>query len=587
MSFSWGEVTRWRASSLDSAATSLTTSRDVLVECNDELVTMGTPARWTGDAAETARTRREDLTESLEDLVAQVAGARRALMEGADAVTTLETHVEEAETYARSHGLSIGSDGSVTDVDGAEPDGVGPSAMIEAQSERQRLVNECSEMVESVLREAEGIDRNLCVVLESVVADRLGADDAASLGAASQQGWTDAGGDLDPPPSDATPEENAQWWQGLTELQQQWVLAEHPSVVGNLDGIPFAVRDEANRAQLDDHRAELEDQLAQAQQELEEAEGSAAPGRGIGIGEAEQAVAAAQARLDALDRVEELAALPDHHVIGLDFSGDRAQAIISQGDLDTASHAGVFTPGFTSTVDGLGGYDADMGAIRETSAQSVVQQMSAAEIEAAGGYQAALQAARDDVATVTWLDYQAPQWDTLLSSNSVATSGAAEEGGAALADFYRGIDAARGEEVDVTAMGHSYGSTTTGYAVQEEGTGVDRAVFFGSPGLGVNDVSELHVPEGQVYYQEAAWDGVGDLGVFGNDPSVIDGITQLETGESTAADGTALQGSSGHSEYLTGGTTSAYNLAQLMVSPDRVVEGTNHGPTDWLDGLFQ
>lgn len=283
-------------------------------------------------------------------------------------------------------------------------------------------------------------------------------------------------------------------------------------------------------------------------------------------------------RLDALHRVEEMAALPDHHVIGLDFSGDRAQAIISQGDLDTASHAGVFTPGFTSTVDGMGGYDADMGAIREASAQSVLQQMTAEQIEAAGGYQAALQAARDDVATVTWLDYQAPQWDTLVGGNSVASSGAAEEGGADLADFFHGIDAARGEEVDVTAMGHSYGSTTTGYAVQEEGTGVDRAVFFGSPGLGVDDVSDLHVPEGQVYYQEAAWDPVGDFGVFGNDPSVIDGITQLETGASTAADGTPLQGSSGHSEYLTGGTTSAYNLAQLMSTPTGSSRARTSGP---------
>ena len=180
MSFSWGEVTRWRASSLDAAATSVTSSRDDFVECNDELVTMGTPGRWTGDAAETGRSRLEGLTESMED---QVAGARRALVEGADAVTTLERDVEDAESFARTHGLSIGSDGSVTDVDGAEPDGIGPSAAMEAQAERQRLVDECSEMVESVLRDAEDIDRNLCVVLDSIVADRLGADGAATLAA--------------------------------------------------------------------------------------------------------------------------------------------------------------------------------------------------------------------------------------------------------------------------------------------------------------------------------------------------------------------------------------------------------------------
>lgn len=582
MSFSWGEVARWRASTLDAAATSLTSSRDALVDCNDELVTMGTPAHWTGDAAQTARTRRETLNESLEDLVAQVAGARRVLMEGADAVTTLERHVEDAEGFARTHGLAIGSDGSVTDVDGPESEGIGPSAAIEATAERERLVNECAEMVESVIREAEGIDRNLCVVLDGIVADRLGSDDAATLAAASQQGYADARGDLDPPASENTPAENAAWWEGLTELQQQWVLAEHPSVVGNLDGIPFAVRDEANRALIDDHRETLEEQLEQARQELEDAENSTAPGAFLGISDAQDAVDAVQARLDALDQVEEMASLPDHHVLGLDFSDDRAQAIIAQGDLDTASHAAVFTPGLTSTVAGMGGYDEDMGLIRARSAEEIVAGMSPAEIEAAGGLNAAREAALADVASVTWLDYQAPQWDTVLSENSVATSGPAEEGGADLADFFRGIEATRADEVDVTAMGHSYGSTTTGYALQEEGTGVDRAVFFGSPGLGTDDVSDLHVPEGSVYYSEASGDAVGDLGVFGGDPTNLDGVTQLQTGAATAADGSPLAASSGHSEYLVDGSTSAYNLAQLVVNPDGVVEGSNIGFFDWL-----
>ena len=83
MSFSWGEVTRWRASTLDAAATSLTTSRDDLVECNDELVTMGTPAHWTGDAAETARAYRAHREQRLEQV-------RRAVAELGPAATERE-----------------------------------------------------------------------------------------------------------------------------------------------------------------------------------------------------------------------------------------------------------------------------------------------------------------------------------------------------------------------------------------------------------------------------------------------------------------------------------------------------------------
>ncbi len=33
---------------------------------------------------------------------------------------------------------------------------------------------------------------------------------------------------------------------------------------------------------------------------------------------------------------------------------------MSVGDVDTADHVGVFTPGLTSTVEGMGGYVDDM-----------------------------------------------------------------------------------------------------------------------------------------------------------------------------------------------------------------------------------
>ena len=66
-------------------------------------------------------------------------------------------------------------------------------------------------------------------------------------------------------------------------------------------------------------------------------------------------------------------------------------------------------------------------------------------------------------------------------------------GGADLARFYEGIDASRRADPHLTALGHSYGSLTTGYALQQA-HGVDDAVLFGSPGLGTDHVDDLHVP---------------------------------------------------------------------------------------------
>ena len=58
----------------------------------------------------------------------------------------------------------------------------------------------------------------------------------------------------------------------------------------------------------------------------------------------------------------------------------------------------------------------------------------------------------------------------------------ARAGGEDLAAFYQGVNASRTDDPHLTALGHSYGSLTTGYALQHDGTGVDDAVLFGSPG---------------------------------------------------------------------------------------------------------
>lgn len=49
-----------------------------------------------------------------------------------------------------------------------------------------------------------------------------------------------------PDPTTATPSEVAAFFAGLTEAQQQRLVEDHPTVVGNLDGVPVHLRYEAN-----------------------------------------------------------------------------------------------------------------------------------------------------------------------------------------------------------------------------------------------------------------------------------------------------------------------------------------------------
>ena len=58
----------------------------------------------------------------------------------------------------------------------------------------------------------------------------------------------------EPPPGANAVEVNA-WWNALTEDQRNQLIAEHPPELGNLNGIPASVRDQINRAVLNDDLA--------------------------------------------------------------------------------------------------------------------------------------------------------------------------------------------------------------------------------------------------------------------------------------------------------------------------------------------
>ena len=77
---------------------------------------------------------------------------------------------------------------------------------------------------------------------------------------------------------------------------------------------------------------------------------------------------------------------------------------------------------------------------------------------------------------------------------------------------------------------------------------MDDAVLFGSPGIGTDDLGDVHVPAGHTGVVEAPWDPVADLGWFGDDPNRLDGVTGLSARAATLPDGAAAAGSVLHSQ---------------------------------------
>lgn len=205
------------------------------------------------------------------------------------------------------------------------------------------------------------------------------------------------------PPKNGTPAQNAVWWKSLTKAQQDELLRDHPDWLGNLDGLPGAVRSQANLARLPIERAALEKQRAEKQHEYDL---SKVDPTGVLEHLAKSHLDEIDAKLHSLDVIQETMAKGNRQLLLLDTSHERAEAAIAVGNVDTAKNVAVFTPGLTSTVDGGlsdkgDKYDEHMDKLR-------------AKADEFGG--------PGSTATVTWIGYQVPQLNSPLNPTSAPVS---------------------------------------------------------------------------------------------------------------------------------------------------------------------
>jgi pimeloyl-ACP methyl ester carboxylesterase len=181
---------------------------------------------------------------------------------------------------------------------------------------------------------------------------------------------------------------------------------------------------------------------------------------------------------------------------------------------------------------------------------------------------------------VAWTAYDAP---SLLH---VASAASARAGGRLLAADLRALEAARGTPPHLTAIGHSYGSTTVGLTVRDHPTGVDDVVLLGSPGAGVERAGELGLPAGHVWVGSASRDPVGYLDRFGADPAHADFGGVRFRAEDLARHPAALD-LADHSRYLAAGGESLDNVVQVVVGDGADVHRAAYrGELPWApDGI--
>lgn len=488
-----------------------------------------------GKTFEAEAKARRILADDAEDLWTGLEKAGNDLKDASTTVTTINNAAHNLVTRIKNDDLEISESGEIT-ADYEKNPNLEPThamSLIEGyKKERDHLVEQAGDTV---------------TFISSVYNELAKLDDTANGPSPDVVNHGDK-----PPNPKWTPSQVNDWWTSLSPSLQQHIIEKHPSWIGNLDGIPSDKRHEANMVWLPIMQAEI-DKSVQDYKNKQDPWGDNTPEYEALLQRQKDIHALSAMFLDnkgkpkSLDNKGKPAPVDGHTLIALDNSGDHFRAAIGTGDIDKAKHISVFTPGMDSTVEGGLAYsDGKPGKYVESNKRV---------IEKAGGTE-------NGVAGVTWLGYDAPHADKVLSS------GEAKEGGKKLASFYDGLQATHHGDPHLLADGHSYGSLATGYALRQS-TAPDDFSIMGSPGPSSVDASDFHMLPDHTFAAANNWDPVAASGYYGGNP------TTDPNSDFTALDTDAngpYKYTSGHSNYTDKGSTSLHNQGQILkgAKPDYV-----------------
>jgi pimeloyl-ACP methyl ester carboxylesterase len=371
---------------------------------------------------------------------------------------------------------------------------------------------------------------------------------------------------LTPFPSD--PKSVHEAWLALSADQRDALLHGDPARFGNLNGIPAADRNTANMVILDAQLAMLAGALRTLGMEpttdpkhleglTQDQYDQLAAASGLTIEAARQALLLKiQMHRGGLIQAQLLAYEPEAY-------GGKGRAAIAYGNVDRADNVAFCVPGLNSGLHNFGDVAGD----------------------ALDLFKQAYLADRDrQSAVVAWQGYDAPGFSQVLSQ------GNAERGAKLLAADVNAMRITHAGPIGaLTVVGHSYGSTTTGLALQREHLDVDQVALIGSPGVGggARTVTDLHLSGSQVFVGSASTDivtlahslssNVLGLDTLGADPRRDTfGATTFKA-ESVSREPVA--NFSDHSKYY-----DAVNHSESLYSLAEIVAG--HGDRLGADGML-
>jgi pimeloyl-ACP methyl ester carboxylesterase/uncharacterized protein YukE len=505
---------------------------------------------WRGDAATAALVRAEKDLQRVLQVEVMLQGMTSALNSGGAQLSTLRTHILSTGAQATALGGLVSDDGSV------QPTGFGDfmtAAMAAAYTA----------LLKKLLETFDAVDEATASALTTAAAPHAPPHPAM----------------LQIPEQGTDPQQVKQWWDSLRPEERQRLADEQPERIGNLNGIPVATRDYANRRVMTGDLDCVRRAAANA-------------------GVSNEAVLADPDRYGLTQKDVTRYRNAEQVETGIDFNGQpdanhvpknpiflhtyqpeqfggQGRAALAIGNPDQADNTTVLVPGTGNSVsdryfgkpDGLNVYH-EMQSADPTKTNSVV----------------------------LWMGYDAPDSPTDLR---IAQTDLARHGGSLLAPDVNAFDVTNGpKDSHVTVIGHSYGSTTVADAAAGYGMRTDDVVLIGSPGTDLaKSAADFHLPDGgDVYVGAASSDPVTHLGSqqipispfpstpfetptpgipvgLGTDPT-LDGFGSTRF----KAEVPGLTNPFGdHSEYFTDGSESLYAIGDITSGHGALLE--EHGMT--------
>ncbi len=256
---SWADLRAWTEEPFVRAYGEAKHLQEIVQQCGDDVRSTRLGVESVGEVAERLRLILAGFEAETDVVESALTLAMRALNEAEESVEQIRMEVEASEGRAGSCYLEISDYGVVSITQAAEnakdeyydehPGGVYETGGVKYLPNNhpymlaQEYLPHLQTTVDRILEDAkaarsalaQGIaEAQVCLMFENTIDEAVGSS-AAPISEFDVSGW-----------SAMTPAAVRANWDALSEQQQQQVLRDHPELIGNLAGIPFAIRQLAN-----------------------------------------------------------------------------------------------------------------------------------------------------------------------------------------------------------------------------------------------------------------------------------------------------------------------------------------------------